>query len=82
MSYTASELDTDQRLSIRAHYITGRHGLETALLRIQNGGFTQLTREQAAEILTAPITSKAVKTFTGRAVTDEQVAARLAEVTA
>lgn len=79
---TANDFDTEQRLGIRAHYITGRHDLETALTRIQNGGFTQLTREQAAEILRQPITAETVKTFTGRDVTDEQIAARLAEVTA
>jgi predicted glycosyl hydrolase (DUF1957 family) len=82
MKMTAAGLDTEQRLGIRAHYITGRHDLETALLRIQNGGFTQLTREQAVEILTAPITAATVKTFTGRDVIDGQIAARLAEVTA
>lgn len=82
MSYTTTNLDTEQRLSTRAHYATGHFDLEEALIRIQNGGFTQLTREQAAEILTAPITSKAVKTYTGRDVTAEQIATRLAEVTA
>lgn len=82
MRMTASELDTEQRPGIRAHYITGRHDLETSLLRIQNGGFSQLTRDQAVEVLSAPITVATVKTLTGRDVTDEHIAARLAEVTA
>jgi hypothetical protein len=82
MNYTTGQLDTEQREGIRASYITGRHDLETALLRIQNGGFSQLTREQAIAVLTQPITPAQVKQWAGKDVTEEQIAARLAEVTA
>jgi hypothetical protein len=81
---TATELTAEQQLGIRAHYITGHHGLETALLRIQNGGFVSVSRDRAAEILRQPISVETVKALTGRSgqdITEEQIAARLAKVT-
>jgi hypothetical protein len=80
MSYTTTQLDTEQRTSIRAHYVTGHFDREEALTRIQNGGFSQLSREQACEVLALPITPHDVAAWTGRQVTEEQIAARLAEV--
>lgn len=80
LSMTTTEFESEQRMGIRAHYASGHFNLEEALIRIQNGGFTQLTREQAAEILATPIRVETVKAFTGRDVTDGQIAARLAEV--
>lgn len=80
MPYTTESLDTEQRASIRAHYITGHFDHEEALIRIENGGFSPLTREQAIAVLTLPITPNLVWDWTGRHVTEEQIAARLAEV--
>lgn len=80
MSYTASQLETEQREGIRASFITGRFTVEDALIRIQNGGFSQLTREQAIAVLAHPITPAQVKQWSGKDVTEEQIAARLAEV--
>jgi hypothetical protein len=82
MGYTTTQLDTEQREGIRASYITGRFTAEDALVRIQNGGFSQLTREQAVAVLTQPITQEQVKEWAGKDVTEEQITARLAEVTA
>lgn len=77
-----SELTDDINLGIRAHYVTGWFDLDTALDRIQFGGLTVLNRRVAAQILRQPITTEQVKARTGRDVTDEQIAGRLAEVTA
>lgn len=80
MPHTTESLDTEQRQGIRAHYITGHLNREQALVRIENGGFSQLTREQATAVLSSPITPDLVWDWTGRHVTEEQIADRLAEV--
>lgn len=67
---------------VRAHYASGHFDLETALTRIQNGGFVPVSRARAAEILAEPIDARVVMDCTGRDVTDEQIAARMAEVSA
>ena len=82
MGYTTTQLDKEQREGIRASFITGRFSADDALLRIQNGGFCQLTHEQAIEILAQPITPQQVKEWSGKDVTEEQITARLAEVSA
>jgi hypothetical protein len=82
MSYTAEGLTSEINEATRAHYASGHHDLDTALIRIQNGGFVSITRDRAAEILRQPISAEAVKGLTGRDVTQEQITLRLAEVTA
>ncbi len=68
--------------SIRSHYITGHFDLETALARTENAGLVTLPRERAVDLLRQPITPYRVKVLTGKDVTEEQIAARLAEVSA
>ena len=82
MPHTTTDLDTEQRLSIRAHYITGHFDREEALIRIENGGFSQLTREQAIAVLTLPTSAHDVEAWTGRVFPEDQIAARLAKVNA
>lgn len=82
MPDTMDRLDTEQQTSIRAHYVTGHFAEEEALARIRFGGFFTLDEDRAAEVLAAPITPAVVKEWTGKDVTEEQIAARLAEVSA
>lgn len=77
-----SDLMSEIHDNIQSHYITGYYDLDTALARIQNGGMVELPRDRAITILTRPITPYRVKRLAGRDVTEEQIAARLAEVTA
>lgn len=79
---TAGSLVRELRVSIRAHYCSGWLDLETALSRTQAGGFVTLSREEAAGVLRQPISVEVVKELTGKDITEEQIAARLAEVTA
>jgi hypothetical protein len=82
---SAESLVAELRLGIRAHYCSGWLDLETALTRTQAGGFVLLSRERAAEILRQPISVEVVKELTGESgqnITEGQIAARLAEVTA
>jgi hypothetical protein len=76
------DLASEQQLGLRAHYLSGWLDLDTALARIQVGGFETLTRERAAEILSVPLTVEQVKAHTRRDVSEEQITARLAEVKA
>lgn len=69
-------------LGIRAQYVSGNFDRRDALTRIRMGGFTELASSRAEEILAAPITPAVVLAWTAREVTEEQIAARLAEVTA
>lgn len=81
MESVTNELDE----GVRAHYASGYYDLETALLRIQNGGFVERTREQASAVLSQPISVSLVKELTGKSgenFTEEQIAVRLAEVSA
>lgn len=82
MPHTMDSLDTEQRIGIRAAYITGHFNREEALIRIQNGGFSQLTRDEAIYVLSQPITPALVRELTGREITAEQIAARLVEAIA
>jgi hypothetical protein len=72
--------DPTFRLGIRAAYITGRYTREDALTRIENNAPVSLSHEEALAILAAPITPELVRGSTGQDVTEEQIAARLAEV--
>lgn len=76
---SAIDLDTEQRTSIRAHYVTGNFDREEAHVRIENGGFSQLTREQAVAVLSLPTSPHDVEEWTGRRITEEQIAAWLAK---
>jgi len=80
MSMSAERLTSEINEATRAHYASGHHDLDTALVRIQNGGFVSITRERAAEILRQPISVETVKALTGRDVSTMQIARRLAEV--
>jgi hypothetical protein len=75
-------LASERELSIRAHYVSGHFNLQEALDRIRMGGFTELATSLAEDILRKPISPTAVRSCTGRNVTEEQIADRLAEVTA
>lgn len=82
MAMTLAALTAETQRSIQAHFITGHFTLDEALTRIQHGGMTTLTREQAVEVLRSRIMEETVKAYTGRDVTAEEITARLAEVTA
>lgn len=75
-----SDLMSEIYDSIRAYYYVGHFGLEEALSRIQNSGTVTLPREQAMEILRESISVDRAQQFTRRDVTEELIAARLAEV--
>lgn len=82
MAMTYSDLMSETNDSIRAHYITGHFDLETAIARIQHGGLVDLPRERAVEILGTPMTVCRAQQFVSREITEELIAARMAEVTA
>lgn len=45
MSHSVADLTNERNLGIRASYITGHFDRDTALARIQFGGFATLTEE-------------------------------------
>lgn len=56
------------------------HETAIAMKRCRRCRNSQLTREQAIAVLAHPITPAQVKQWSGKDVTEEQIAARLAEV--
>jgi len=66
---------------IRASYLAGILDLETALARLQDNNM-HFSRQWAVNLLSRPMSAERVEHWAGVAVTDGQITARLAEVTA
>lgn len=80
MPYSIEDLTYQHGLSIRAHYASSHFSLDEALIRLRFGGLYTLTEEQAAAVLRQPISVEQVKDWTGKEITEGQIAARLAEM--
>jgi hypothetical protein len=80
MPDSIEDLTFQHQRSVRAHYVSGHFTLDEALQRLRVGGWYEINAEQAADVLSRPILAATVRELTGRDVTEEQIAARLAEV--